>query len=998
MQNKGAIRLFAILLAIVSFYQLIFTYITYSVENDARDYAISVSKGDPALMQLKETHYLDSIEGKEVFNLFFLQKYTYKECKEKEINFGLDLKGGMNLILEVKVSDIVKALSNYNTDETFKKALRQAEIKEKSSTEDFITLFGREFESIDANAKLAAIFSTVELKGKIDYTKTNKEVLAVIRTESNSAIDNAFNILRTRIDRFGVTQPNIQKLEKAGRVLVELPGIKDPARVRKLLQGTASLEFWETYNLSEIFESIKQADAISQQTVAAANTPVAPVETDKADDVALLSEVKQDSTEINASKSNVQSLFTFLTPSQNGENPAVGVALSKDTASVNAILQSDAVKNVLPADLKLFWTIKSLPAKETKYYTNKVLGPDEELFQLVAIKQSSHDGRPPLEGDVITGARADTRQGGDFEVSMSMNSEGAKTWARLTKANIKKSIAIVLDGYVYSFPTVQDEITGGRSSITGNFSVEEAQDLANILKSGKLPAPARIVEDTVVGPSLGKEAVDSGMTSFILAFIFILAYMVFFYGFRAGWVADLAMVFNLFAIFGVMASFGAVLTLPGIAGIVLTIGMAVDANVLIYERIREEIASGKATRLAISDGYKNAYSAIIDGNVTTFLTGVILYMFGTGPIQGFATTLMIGIATSMFSAIFITRIIYERLAERKVGLKFDTKFTRNFLQNVKIDWLGKRNLFFIISAIIILPGLISLGVRGLKQGIDFTGGRTFVVRFDNTVSSTQIQSALVKTFDGATVEVKTFGSDNQVRIATNYMNDAEGEHVTTVIENKLYDGLKPFISDKTVSLDKFLSDYRMSSQVVGPTIASDIKAKAGYAIIFSLIGIFLYIFVRFRNWEFGMGGLVSLAHDVAIVFGIYSMFYSIAPFSLEIDQTFIAAILTVVGYSINDTVIVYDRIREYNNIHPKRSLIDNMNDAINATLSRTFNTSFTTLVVLLVIFMFGGEVIRGFIFAMLIGIGVGTYSSIFIATPITYILVMRKKKKIAVKA
>lgn len=993
MQNKGAIRLFAILLGLVSFYQLIFTFVTQKVEKQAKEYAIKVSDGDLQLAQLREAEYLDSMSNQNVLNLL-VQKYTYKECKEKEINFGLDLKGGMNLILEVKVSDIVKAMSNYNTDETFLKALRQAEIRERSSTQDFITLFGEEFEKLDKNAKLAAIFSTPEMKGRIDYNTPNSEVLKVIRTESSSAIDNAFNILRTRIDRFGVTQPNIQRLEKAGRVLVELPGIKDPQRVRKLLQGTASLEFWETYDFSEIANSLVQVETLTaemDETSESVTEDTTAVTEQTSSEVDLLAEIKTDSVKTVAA--GKKSLFSVLMVNPRQAGPVVGTAFSRDTAKINDMLANERVRANLPSNLKLLWTIKGLAADEIPYWTNVPLTEGESLFQLIAIREVTPGGRPPLEGDVITSARAETRERGDFEVSMAMNAEGAKTWARLTKANIGKSIAIVLDGYVYSFPNVNDEISGGRSSITGGFGVEEAQDLANILKSGKLPAPARIVEDTVVGPSLGKEAVRSGMFSFLFAFISILIYMIFFYGIRAGWVADVAMIFNLFAIFGVMASFGAVLTLPGIAGIVLTIGMAVDANVLIYERIREELRAGKGTRLAIQDGYKNAYSAIIDGNVTTFLTGVILYMFGTGPIQGFATTLMIGIATSVFSAIFISRLIYERLADKKFNLKFSTKLTENFLQGFNIDFISMRKTFYIISAIIILPGLLSLGFRGLKQGIDFTGGRTFVVRFEQPVNSAEIQSALVKAFDGSTVEVKTFGGENQIRVATNYMVNEEGEHINSAIEEKLFEGVKPFISKTDVTIDQFLTDYRMSSQVVGPTIASDLKAKAAYAILFSLLGIFLYIFIRFKNWSFGMGALVSLAHDVLIVFGVFSLAYSIAPFSLEIDQTFIAAILTVVGYSINDTVIVYDRIREFLHLHPKASLKDNMNHAINATLSRTFNTSVTTIVVLLIVFMFGGEVIRGFIFAMLIGIGVGTYSSIFVATPITYELLTRKARK-----
>ncbi len=995
MQNKGAIRVFAILLALVSLYQLMFTYQTRQEENKAKEIAMG--------NQQIETNYLDSVANEPIYNFLGLKKYTYRECKEKEINFGLDLKGGMNLILEVRVADILKALSNYNSDPTFNKALQLAEEKEKTSSENFISLFYDSFKELDSEARLAAIFNTVELKGRIDYNTSNDEVIKVVREEAKSAIDNAFNILRTRIDRFGVTQPNIQRLEKAGRVLVELPGVKDPQRVRKLLQGTASLEFWETYELSELVQNLIAANnkVISIENAKAAlnktDKPVEEVETvdslevkadeDTADD--LLSQLDETETAVDslAATQTQNSLFSVLNPSQRQTGPLVGYSLAKDTSKVNRYLQMEQVRALFPKNVRFMWTVKPLPPREIDGKMSK-----DEIFELIAIKVTSHDGRPPLEGDVITNARAETGQRGDYEISMGMNTEGANVWARLTKASIGKSIAIVLDSYVYSYPTVNAEIKGGRSSITGNFTTEEAKDLANILKSGKLPAPARIVEDTVVGPSLGQEAVDSGLSSFVLAFIVVLVYMMFFYGFKAGAVSDIALLANMFFILGVLASFGAVLTLPGIAGIVLTIGMSVDANVLIYERIREEMAAGKGVRLAISDGYKNAFSAIIDSNVTTFLTGIILFVFGTGPIKGFATTLMIGIATSFFTAIFITRLIFEWLLTKKVDIKFGTKLTHGFMKNTKIKFLEKRKLFFIISGIAILISVGSLATHGLKLGIDFSGGRNYVVRFEENVSASDIQSALADEFEGSNVEVKTFGGDNQVRIATNYMIEENGTEVDNTIEKKLYNGLVPTLG-ADVTFDDFINNYRMSSQKVGPTIATDIKTKAYYSIIFSLIVIFLYILIRFRNWEYGLGAVVALLHDVIIVLGVFSIFYSIVPFSLEIDQAFIAAILTVIGYSINDTVVVFDRIREFLGLYPRRDKIGVVDSALNSTISRTINTSLTTFIVLLVIFLFGGEVIQGFVFALMLGVVVGTYSSLFIATPVAIAVIDRKEKK-----
>ncbi len=999
MQNKGAIRLFAILLALVSLYQLIFTFQTRRVENDAEEFAQQKAGDNPEMVSEYRFQYLDSMKSEVVYNfLFGLREYTYQECKEREINFGLDLKGGMNMILEVRVADIVKALSNYNQDAKFNEAVKIAREREKESTRDFISLFGEAFQEVAPEGRLAAIFNTVELRDKIDYNSTNEEVLQVIREESRGAIDNAFNILRTRIDRFGVAQPNIQRLEQTGRILVELPGITDPERVRDLLQGTANLEFWETYNQNEIFQSLMEANqviaelnALKRSDVDTADVQPEVQAQETAEDVALLDEIESDSLEAGEDQT-VESLFSHLAPSGRPSSPVVGLATSRDTGKVNTYLALEEVGSLLPRDVKFMWTVKPIPGNDAQYWTNQQFDENDELFQLVAIKVSSHDGRAPLEGDVVTGARAVTSQTGAYEIEMSMNSEGAKTWARLTKANIKKSIAIVLDGYVYSFPTVQNEITGGRSSITGDFTPQEAKDLANVLESGKMPAPARIVEDTVVGPSLGAEAVDAGLKSFIWAFIVVLIYMVLYYGAKAGLVADLALLANMFFIMGVLAAFNAVLTLPGIAGIVLTIGMSVDANVLIYERIREELKAGKGLRLAISDGYRNAFSAIIDANVTTFLTGLILFMFGTGPIKGFATTLMIGIATSFFSAFFITRLVYETLLKSKVDVKFGSELTKNLFKGAHILFIEKRKVFILISGIAILVGVASLGLRGLQQGIDFTGGRSFVVRFDEAVPATEIQSTLSDAFEGATVEAKTFGGDNQIRITTNYLVDSDSESADEQAETRLYEGLKGYV-DADVDRDTFLSEHRMSSQKVGPTIAADIRNKAGYAIFFSFVVIFLYILIRFRNWEFGLGALGAVAHDVLIVMGVFSLLYSFMPFSMEIDQSFIAAILTVIGYSINDTVVVFDRIREYRGLYPKRDLKEVFNLAMNSTISRTLNTSLTTLVVLLVIFIFGSEVIQGFVFALIVGVVVGTYSSLFIASPIAFNFIEKRINK-----
>lgn len=1000
MQNKGAILTFAILLAAVCLYQLTFTWKAKQIEKAAVEYA----QGDPD----KEFAYLDSISGEVAYNFLGLKKFTYKEVKELEMNLGLDLKGGMNVTLEVSVVDLVRAMSNYSPDSTFNAALARATELQRNSQADYVTLFGQAFEEIDPNAKLASVFNTLELRDRINFNTTNAEVLDVIREETDAAIDNSFNILRTRIDRFGVAQPNIQQLQTKGRILVELPGVKDQARVRSLLQGTASLEFWETYENQEVYQymlaanqklkdmqALTAGDTISADTAAGAGV-TEPAEADTTQtESSLLSELEsgagKDST--TAGLDNLANfkkefpLFAVLNPStdQTGQlfpGPVVGMSHSKDTAQVNAYLNMEQIRSIFPRNMMFRWTAK--PVDEAGNY-----------YRLIAMKVTSRDGRAPLDGGVITDARQDFDQmGSNPEVAMSMNAEGAKTWQRMTKENIGKSIAIVLDDYVRSFPTVSNEISGGRSSITGLESIEEAKDLANVLKSGKMPAPARIVEEQIVGPSLGRESINAGMYSFLVAFVAVLAYMLFFYSKKAGLSANVALLANLFFLFGILASLGAVLTLPGIAGIVLTMGMAVDANVIIYERVQEELRAGKGIKLAIADGYKNAYSAIIDGQVTTFLTGVVLYVFGSGPIKGFATTLMVGIATSLFTAIFLTRLIFEWQLSHSRKITFTAKITENWLASPKIKFLEKRKVAYIISGSLIAISLISFVVRGFNYGVDFQGGRTYTVRFDQDVKVADVQSALAVEF-GSAPEVKTFGSDNQVRIVTKYKIDDLSDNVDNAVEQALYNGLKNggFLGD--VSYEKFIEDYRMSSQKVGPTISDDIKKDAIIAIVFSLLIIFLYIMVRFSNWKYGLGGVVSLAHDAIITLGFFSVFHGILPFSLEIDQAFIAAILTVIGYSINDTVIVYDRIREYLKLYPKRELHDNMNHAMNSTLRRTMNTSLTTLVVLLVIFLFGGANLRGFIFALLIGIGVGTYSSIFVASPVVYEAINKFRKKLA---
>ena len=984
MQNKAAIIVLAIALGLVSIYQLSFTGATYTVKKEAKAYA----NGN----LVKETSYLDSISTLPKEKWSFLGN-TFKECQKKELNLGLDLKCGMNVILEVSVEDILKALSNYNPDKTFNLALARAKELQKASQSDYLTLFGKAFQELDPNAKLASIFGTIELKDKINFNSTNEQVLKVLDTEVSGAITNAFNILRTRIDRFGVVQPDITQMSTKGRILINLPGQNNPKRVRELLQGTANLEFWETYENSEIIGYLSAANNLLKEiqantqsaavtadaTAAKPKTAGAVADTTKKDQ-SLLDLIAKDTTKAQGATSRQQfalqnPLFGLLNPRVNEQGQPlpscmVGLASSKDTAKVNNLLKMNQIKALFPRDLKLMWS-----QNPYKY------DPTKTLYELHAIKITTRDGRPPLDGDVITSARTSSGvTGSEVKVDMSMNGEGSKIWARMTRENIGRCLTVVLDGYVRSYPRVQNEITGGSTEITGDFTIEEADDLANILKSGKLPAPAHIISDTIVGPTLGKEAISAGFYSFVIAFGLVLAFMVFYYSKSAGTIANIALIANVFLLFGVLASLNAVLTLPGIAGIVLTMGMAVDANVLIYERIREELRAGKGIKLAIADGYRHAYSAIIDSNVTTILTGIVLYIFGSGPIKGFATTLVIGILTSMFTAIFITRIIYEALLKRNVNLTFSIKITADVFKHTKIDFIGMRKYFYVASGIILLAGVVSLFIRGLNPGIDFTGGRTFVVRFDNPVKTEDIASKLNVEF-GDLPQVVIFGSNNQVKITTKYKINETG--VDDEVETKLFDGLKSYVR-AGISKEDFLTEYRKSSETVGPVVAADIKINAFYAVGIALILIFFYIFMRFRYWQYGFGAVMSLAHDTLLVIGVYSIFWGLMPFSMEIDQAFIAAILTVIGFSVNDTVIVFDRLREYIPLYRKRPLKEVLNMAINSTLSRTINTTLTVILTIVAMFIFGGAVIRGFMFAILVGIGTGVYSSVFVATALMY--------------
>ena len=988
MQSKGAIKFVAILLLIASLWQLSFTAVTQYQEKKAEKYA--ENKAEAAMQtaafakvaDVDKAFYLDSLkkdESRRYIDSISSEKvyfgYTFKDVRAKSINLGLDLKGGMNVMLQVQLKDLVQALAGGNNSPEFINALDLAQERSVNSRLDFITLFAQAWTETANGTPLAQVFGTYEMRDKITPESTDDQVVEVIRAEAESAISNSFNVLRNRIDRFGVTQPNIQKLGNSGRILVELPGVKEPERVRKLLQGTASLEFWATYDNAEVEYYLNEANAKLAELLTddAEVAEEAKAETDEL----LAAELQnQEDAAAMAAYKKQNPLFSVLQPSGAKGNACIGYAHYADTAKINKYLSMPQVKALFPREFKPMWTVKA-----SQWI------PGDNIFELVAIKSTSRDGKAVLDGGSVTDARVQYgNTGGNPEVSMSMNAEGANIWARMTKENIGKQVAIVLDGMVYSYPTVQSEIAGGSSQITGNFTLEEAEDLANVLKSGKLPAPATIIQEQVVGPSLGAESINAGLISFVIAFVLVLLYMVFFYQ-GAGLVANVALLANVVLLFGTLVSFGAVLTLPGIAGLVLTLGMAVDANVIIYERVKEELRAGKGLGKAIADGYANAYSAIIDGQITTLLTGIVLFVFGSGPVQGFATTLIIGIITSVLTSIFITRIIFDDRVSKGKNITFENKLTRNFLQNTKVDFIGKKKIAYVVSGVLIVASLVSIFTKGFTYGVDFTGGRTYVVRFDQNVAAEDVRAAAIAEFDGA-VEVKQFGGDSQMKITTQYLVENESTEADAEVEGKLYNALKGFFAEE-ISFAEFTSTLDnpngiISSDKVGPTIANDITRSAFIAVILALIVIFGYIAVRFKGWTWGLGGVTGLAHTALIVIGFFSIFSGILPFSLDIDQTFIAAILTIIGYAINDTVVIFDRIREYKELHPKADFKKNVNAALNSTLSRTMNTSLTTLITMVAIAIFGGEVIRGLAVALIVGIVVGTYASIFIATPIMY--------------
>ena len=996
MQSKGAIKLLAVLLAVACIYQLSFTFKTRSVEKAAARYAAQFS---PEQQAEAEQHYLDSVQNLPVYNLGFT-KFTYKVCKEKELNLGLDLKGGMNVMLEVQVEDVIKALAGDSQhDPAFAAAIAEAnEAQKQGTSKDYIDDFVRSFREHSDGTSLASVFVSPDRKD-ITLETSDAEVARILKRETEAAIAASFNVLRSRIDHFGVTQPNIMRLPNSHRILVELPGVKEPQRVRDLLQGTASLEFWLTYDAGEMLPRLASADKLIRDEHLAAETAAEETAAEEPDSTStgLLAEVGKtaaaaDTQQAAASRYTREQnpLFAVLDPDYAG-GAAVGAAYKADMATVEAYLAQPAVRDLLPADVVFKWGVKGDDNIDGRYY-------------LYAIRVTTPDGKAPLDGSVVVDAvETYAQRGAEAEVSMTMNGEGTQEWARMTGENIGKCIAIVLDGYVYSAPRVNTKIDKGTSSITGGFTIQEAKDLANVLKSGKVPAPARIIQDTVVGPSLGQESINAGLMSFVFAFILVLLYMGLFYK-TAGWMSDIALLCNVFLLMGVLVSFGAVLTLPGIAGIVLTMGMAVDANVIIYERIKEELRGGKGLMLAIKDGFSKAYSAIIDGNLTTIITGIVLFVFGNGPVQGFATTLIIGIITSFFCAIFITRLLIEWIAGKWGRISFSRKWSENFLSNTHVDFIGLRKISYWVCGAVILVACVSFFARGLNLGAEFTGGRAYVVRFDQPVSAEEVRSNLSAAFgqladaDASSVsfEVKQYGNENQMRIVTQYKYDDTSDEATGEVEEILYKALKPLYT-YDISFDGFRNTQTdangiLTADKIGPSIASDMTWNAIWSVFFSLIAIGLYIAFRFKRWQWASGATLALAFNALFVIGLFSLLYGLVPFNLEVNQAFIAAILTIIGYSINDTVVVFDRIREYLGLYPKRRLRENVNNAINSTLSRTINTSGTTLVTLLAMFFFGGETIRGFIFGLLVGVVVGTTSTIFVATPVAYDLMAKRAK------
>ena len=1014
MQSKGAIRFVAILLAIACIWQLSFTAVSSLQEKKASKYADAaveaykqtaafskVAEGDRAfvldsLTKDRSRWYIDSVSSKKVYF-----GYTYKDVKSKEINLGLDLKGGMNVMLQVQLEDLVKALAGENATPEFNNALELAKERSVNSRQDFISLFAEAWKEVSNGQRLAQIFGTYEMRDRIKPESTDEQVISVIREDAESAVSNSFNVLRNRIDRFGVTQPSIQKLGNSGRILVELPGVKEPERVRKLLQGTASLEFWTTYTESEIAPYLREANALLAQILGdeaaeeAVEEPAVEAQAEdgevSAADSLLQQEIGMNEADAKAFENykKANPLFAVLQPSGARGNACIGFAQGGDTAVVNKYLNLPKIKELFPAEFKPMWSVNP---------SEYVQGGN--FYELVAIKAASRDGKAPLDGGSVTDARVSYdgtgMNQGNPTVSMTMNAEGANVWAKLTKDNVGRQIAIVLDGMVYSYPTVNGEITGGSSQISGNFTVEEATDLTNVLKSGKLPAPAKIIQEQVVGPSLGAKSIQAGMISFIIAFILVLVYMVFFYK-GAGLIADVALLCNVLFLFGTLVSFGAVLTLPGIAGLVLTMGMAVDANVIIYERIKEELAAGKGLGKAVADGYRNAYSAIIDGQVTTLLTGIVLFVFGSGPVQGFATTLIIGIITSVLTSIFITRLIIDDRISKGKKVSFENGMTKNFLKHTTVDFLGKRKWSYTISGILVVLSILSICIKGFTYGVDFRGGRTYVVRFDKPQTTEEIRNAVEAAFTEGSVEVKQFGGASQMKITTTYKVDQESTDVDAEVEQMLFGAVKGFYSTD-LTIDEFKSTLDnpngiISSDKVGPTIANDMKRDAIIAVLISLLVIFGYIAVRFKGWTWGLGGVVSLAHTTIIVIGFFSFFSGILPFNLDVDQTFIAAILTIIGYAINDNVVIFDRIRENRLLHPNDDFKSTVNTALNATLTRTVNTSISTFIPMLAIAIFGGESIRGLSVALCLGVIIGTYASLMIGTPIMFDATRRAAKK-----
>ncbi len=1006
MQSKGAITFVAILIGLACVFQLSFTAATAIQEKKAAKAARQVVEEvqqSPSFAEVSELNrafyldsvstaankqYLDSIANKKVYF-----NYTYKNVKEKELNLGLDLKGGMNIVLQLDLAELVRSCAREKTTEEFNKAMALAAERADQTHEDFISLFAEAWEEVAPGKRLSFDIDLDKLSGDVKNKSkaTNEEIISLLKEEAKSAIDNSYQVVERRVNQFGVAQPNIQKVAGTGRILVELPGVKEPERVRKLLQGTASLEFWETYNsqelqpyLQELNETVRQQIEALESTKGTAEDNVAEKPADKTDN-SLEAQLAGDD-QLTASQEAVMKANPLFSRLQmlGGNSALLGIAHYRDTAQINTWLAEN--RSLFPGDFVPAWSFKA--------FESEGVTPDT-YFELVALK--SHVGKgPALDGKYISSAVVNYNQmTGAPEVSMSMNSKGAIEWENITGENVGRQIAIVMDGQVYSYPNVQNKISGGNSSISGHFTQTDADDLANVLKSGKLSTPARIVQEQVVGPSLGSASIKAGMISFIIAFLLVLIYMVIFYR-KAGVAADIALLCNVLFLFGALASFGTVFTLSGIAGLVLTMGMAVDANVIIYERVKEELNAGKALRLAISDGYKNAYSAILDGQITTILTGIILYIFGSGTIRGFAAVLVIGIVTSVLTSIFITRLIFESRLKRGKDITFASEWSSRFLKNTHIDFLGKRKMTYLISGIVCLICLVFMFTKGFTLGVDFSGGRTYTVRFDQQVTPEQVRAALYDEFQESS-EVKQFGGASQMRITTKYMVNDKSSETDRLIESKLFNALKGFYAND-LTLEGFTSTLEnpngiVSSDRVDASIASEMKRDAIIAVVLALIVIFGYIAFRFKNWTWGIGGVSSLVHNSIIVIGFYSIFSGILPFTLDVDQTFIAAVLTIIGYSINDNVVIFDRIREYRTLFPKRPLEQNINEALNATLSRTINTSVSTLLVLIAIAIFGGESIRGFSVSLALGVIVGTYASIFIGTPIMYDLNRRKIAK-----